>query len=121
MRRARDLLKEKIGELNVEHGDVKEAEQPWHISLTRPILLRAHEREALIDVVRTSLLPDGPEGGRQKKQGGRLEQCTVAFSRFAHFPSHDAQRTFWAVEVGQGWNEVSVHRCSFINELRVLA
>lgn len=68
------------------------------MSLSRPILIRAHERDTLVDVVRTALLSHSQPG----------PSLDVAFARFAHLPSHDGKRTFWAVEVSQGWPEVSL-------------
>ncbi|PWN92495.1 hypothetical protein FA10DRAFT_300974 [Acaromyces ingoldii] len=92
IKKARKLLETTFHEPS---GDLRSADEPLHVSLSRPILIRAHERDTLVDVVRTALSHSQP--------GPSLD---VAFARFAHFPSHDAKRTFWAVEVGQGWREL---------------
>lgn len=69
-------------------------ESALHISLTRPITVRAHERDEFVAEA-TSALP---------------AQCSfaLAFSRFARLRNDEATREFLVLEVGAGREQVRI-------------
>lgn len=100
------LLKQADGVLSAHHAKELSAkglsyhqlnqgsDEPLHISLTRPILLRAHEREGFVNEVKAVL---------------KNEVCSslsVALATFAHFVNDDSTRVFLALEVGQGHEQI---------------
>ncbi|CAO1636154.1 unnamed protein product [Parajaminaea phylloscopi] len=76
-----------------------------HISITKPLLIRAQEREALHDEVRKTLdkLSSDP---RPRHSSG----VATSFARFTVLPSTSTPRAFLAFEVGKGYEELL--RCS---------
>ena len=78
---------------------VQQIEEP-HISLTRPILLRRHECDALISIVKEAIQ------AYRKISFGSVDRLFIAFSQFALLPSEDTKRLYWAAEIGQGWDRV---------------
>lgn len=107
-----------------EHDEKLERVKQPHISLTRPILLRRHECDRLLPLVREAI----ETYKRQQSLSQTRTRCVkrdllfgcgshanrlsaghrlaVAFASFASLPSEDNNRTFWAAEVGQGWAEL---------------
>ncbi|KAN0063400.1 poly(U)-specific 3'-to-5' RNA exonuclease [Thecaphora frezii] len=69
-----------------------------HISLTRPILLRAHERTAFVD--------EAVEAIRSACRASDLARFPVSFSRLDHLTNDDLTRDFLVLEVGAGWREL---------------
>jgi Uncharacterised conserved protein len=78
---------------------VQQVEEP-HISLTRPILLRRHECDALLPIVKEALQTF------RKGLFGSVQRLVIAFSQFALLPSEDAKRSYWTAELGQGWDRI---------------
>ncbi|KAF5338919.1 hypothetical protein D9611_008678 [Ephemerocybe angulata] len=63
-----------------------------HISLSRPIFLRAHQREELRQAVRNVTREQAP--------------FTVSFASFSELVNDEKTRTFLAIEIGAGHNEL---------------
>lgn len=78
---------------------VQQIEEP-HISLTRPILLRRHECDALVSIVKEAIQ------AYRKAYFGSIDRLFIAFSQFALLPSEDTKRLYWAAEIGQGWDRI---------------
>ncbi|PWN38055.1 uncharacterized protein FA14DRAFT_159807 [Meira miltonrushii] len=78
---------------------VQQVNEP-HISLTRPILLRRHECDALVPIVKEALQ------AYRRDSFASVQRLHIAFSQFTHLPSEDAKRSYWAAEIGQGWDHV---------------
>lgn len=78
---------------------VQQVDEP-HISLTRPILLRRHECDALVPIVKEALQ------AYRKGSFASAQKLLIAFSQFTLLPSEDAKRSYWAAEIGQGWDRI---------------
>lgn len=79
-----------------------------HISLTRPILLRAHERDAFVQEVTNVIRQSAPD------------VLDFAFANAASLVNDDATRMFLALEVGQGHEELSAITKALDKRLREL-
>ncbi|CAD6889304.1 unnamed protein product [Tilletia laevis] len=79
-------------ENNSLKGGPQSAPSELHISLTRPILIRAHERNEFRTLVENAL------EGRNRFQ--------IHFARLTTLINDDASRLFFVLEVGTGWEEL---------------
>ncbi|EPQ26528.1 uncharacterized protein PFL1_05850 [Pseudozyma flocculosa PF-1] len=82
---------------NGGHPGEVTCERP-HISLTRPILLRAHER--------TMFVQEAAQAVRAASHAFNMQRFPVSFSRLDHLVNDDRTRDFLVLEVGAGWKEL---------------
>lgn len=80
-----------------------------HISVTRPILIRAQEREELFQKVKDTLmeLTMSSESQPKRIQGpSRRSTIPISFSRFSLLPSDTTHRVFLVLEIGKGHDDL---------------
>lgn len=73
-----------------------------HISLTRPIVLRASERSTLMDVARTAVRSFASESSHVPQRPA----LSLSFSQFALLSSEEGDRLYFVAEIGQGWSRL---------------
>ncbi|PWN48182.1 hypothetical protein IE53DRAFT_389645 [Violaceomyces palustris] len=91
-------LEEATGKEGGGEGDEDLESEPQrpHISLTRPILVRSHERESFWREAKDAI------DSVKSKVGTFL----ISFARFDHLVNDDRTRDFMVMEVGAGWKEL---------------
>ncbi|UZJ52881.1 hypothetical protein CBS101457_002201 [Exobasidium rhododendri] len=104
MQSARELLSSQTEQV--------EAIQEPHISITKPILVRFHEKELLTKKSQEAVAEFSSERG--------IARFPIAFSAFTYLLSEDTSRIFWAVEVGLGWQELHLLTRSLSDKLSTL-
>jgi len=87
---ALNLAKDKVPEIHSLLGD--NAKHPLHISLSRPIYLRAHQREEFKRAIRRLASESTP--------------FTASFACFTSFTNDERTRTFLSLEMGAGHSEL---------------
>lgn len=92
----RFLTKQKLSSTS----KIEQIEQS-HISLTRPILLRQHECESLLAIVK-----DAIEQFKKDALQKTMSRILIAFSKFSLLLSENERRSFWVAEIGQGWDQI---------------
>ncbi|KDN42077.1 hypothetical protein K437DRAFT_275255 [Tilletiaria anomala UBC 951] len=76
----------------IRETEIRQGESTLHVSLTRPILVRPHERQSFVLIVKEAL--------------NDVAASTVSFARFAHLINEDESRGFIAVEISVGHDEL---------------